>query len=595
MPIDVTSPQSGLVIACHVAVGDAVAVDTALVTVETMKCERVITSPIHGVVTSVIDVGALVGAAEAVVSITDRRSPGPKPSAAVSTPPELIEQLTANGLGMFEPFAGGAPGDAGVVAGIMRGREVQATGSEPLSPIERVWIAGDRAKSMGAISEAECRLIITAFDVAEEQGLPVEWVALSGGARISLESGTENMDWCAAVVRRIVQFTQRGGRVIVIVAGVNVGAQSYWNAEATMLNHCAGLLVMVDGSSMILTGHRALAIAGGDSENSDGALGGYDGVMGHNGEAHHRAPDIASAYRIVFAYHRLFGTTTPTTDPVDRDICVDPYQGPGDRHTVGAVLEGASNPGRKVPFAIRPVMASLVDRDAARAERWQDHAEAEGAVVWDSRIGGYAATLIGIESHPRPAGEPGQPDWWAGAALYPQAAKKIARAINAASGHRPVVVLANLAGFDGSRWSLRNQQLEWGAELARSVVNFEGPIVVVIIGRFHGGAYVVFNRQLNDQLRMVALEGTRVSVIGGSVAATVALDRAVRARAAELAAERGVEVDVDLLSQVRSDFARKFDEEHSVDRALANGSVDEIITPTNLRPTVIRLIAPSPD
>ena len=50
-------------------------------------------------------------------------------------------------------------------------------------------------------------------------GIPVEWFALSSGARISMDSGTENMDWVARALRRIITFTQarrrdqrRGGR-----------------------------------------------------------------------------------------------------------------------------------------------------------------------------------------------------------------------------------------------------------------------------------------------------------------------------------------------------------------------------------------------
>ena len=42
------------------------------------------------------------------------------------------------------------------------------------------------------------------------------------------------------------------------------------------------------------------------------------------------------------------------------------------------------------------------------------------------------------------------PERWTAGTLFPRAAKKIARALNAAAGRRPVVVLANLAGFDGS-------------------------------------------------------------------------------------------------------------------------------------------------
>ena len=43
-------------------------------------------------------------------------------------------------------------------------------------------------------------------------GLPVEWFALSAGARISMDSGTENMDWVARALKRIIEFTQAGRR-----------------------------------------------------------------------------------------------------------------------------------------------------------------------------------------------------------------------------------------------------------------------------------------------------------------------------------------------------------------------------------------------
>jgi hypothetical protein len=49
------------------------------------------------------------------------------------------------------------------------------------------------------------------------------------------------MDWIAAVLRRIVLFTQAGGEVNIIVTGINVGAQPYWDAEATMLMHTRGI------------------------------------------------------------------------------------------------------------------------------------------------------------------------------------------------------------------------------------------------------------------------------------------------------------------------------------------------------------------
>ena len=105
----------------------------------------------------------------------------------------------------------------------------------------RVIMLGDPTRALGSLAEPECRRIIAALDLAEELGVPLEWFALSAGAKIAMDSGTENMDWIAAVLRRIVLFTQAGGEINVVVAGINVGAQPYWNAEATMLMHTRGV------------------------------------------------------------------------------------------------------------------------------------------------------------------------------------------------------------------------------------------------------------------------------------------------------------------------------------------------------------------
>ena len=101
----------------------------------------------------------------------------------------------------------------------------------PLHPdgVTRVLLCGDPLRSLGSIAEAECARIIAALDLAEELRLPVEWFALSAGARIAMDSGTENMDWIAKALKRIVEFTQDGGEINIVVAGLNVGAQPYWN------------------------------------------------------------------------------------------------------------------------------------------------------------------------------------------------------------------------------------------------------------------------------------------------------------------------------------------------------------------------------
>ena len=259
-------------------------------------------------------------------------------------------------------------------------------------------------------------------------------------------------------------------------------------------------------------------------------------------------------------------------------------------------------------------MKAVTDQDHAPLERWAGMRAAETAVVWDAHLGGYPVCLIGIESRPVPrlGFVPADgPDQWCAGTLFPQSSKKVARAINAASNNRPLVILANLSGFDGSPESLRKLQLEYGAEIGRAVVNFKGPIIFCVISRYHGGAYVVFSQALNEQLEVAALEGTYASVIGGAPAAAVVFAGEVDAKArkdprlqalsqamaqAEEGSEKGrlrsqwEELFKTVHSEKLGEMAAEFDRVHSVRRALAVGALNHILPPADLRPYLIHAV-----
>ena len=110
--------------------------------------------------------------------------------------------------------------------------------------MRRVVLLGDPTRALGALAEPECRRVLAAIELARRLHAPVEWFAISAGAKIAMDSGTETMDWISRVLRGIIEFTQDGGEINVVVTGINVGAQPYWNAEATMLMHTRGVLIM---------------------------------------------------------------------------------------------------------------------------------------------------------------------------------------------------------------------------------------------------------------------------------------------------------------------------------------------------------------
>ncbi|TMS00285.1 carboxyl transferase domain-containing protein [Nonomuraea basaltis] len=491
---------------------------------------------------------------------------------------------------------------ANLVVGVITNRTAKVP-----EGMARVAILGDPTRSLGALAEPECRRVIAALDLAERMRVPVEWFALSSGARIAMDSGTENMDWIAAVLRRLIEFTQAGGEVNVVVTGVNVGAQPYWNAEATMLMHTRGILVMVAGSAMVLTGKHALDFSGGVSAEDNTGIGGFERIMGPNGQAQYGAASLAEAGLILLRHYEhcyvvpgeRYPRRRPTGDPAGRDVRDARHSGPEFR-TVGEIFSAEHNGERKKPFDIRSVMRAVCDADAEPLERWARWRDADMAVVWDGHVGGIPACLIGLESAPQPrhgfVPADGPPAWTAGT-LFPQSSRKVARAINAAGGNRPVVVLANLSGFDGSPESMRRWQLEYGAEIGRAVTNFAGPIVFVVISRYHGGAFVVFSKRLNPRLEIAAVEGSYASVIGGAPAAAVVFVREVRARTERdprvaAARESGprsrlLEITEEVRAEKLREVAAEFDQVHSIQRALAVGSVDRVITAAELRPYVI--------
>jgi len=501
--------------------------------------------------------------------------------------------------------------ESGIVFGVIR------TPTEKVPEgMQRVMLLSDPTRGMGALSKPECDRVVAALDLAEQLRLPVEWLPVSSGARIAMDSGTENLDATARVVRRIIEFTQDGGVIHLIVAGVNVGAQSYWDALATMGMQCKGALIMTPGASMVLTGRAALEASGSVSAEDEQAIGGFERIMGANGEAQYQAKDISDAYRILYEHYRYTyvvpGEAGPRPLPQPslpgRPVVDQPCPDSEEFQRVGEIFDATTNPGRKRPFPMRAVMQAVIDPEGGHLERWRAWVGAETAIVWDAHLGGLPVCLIGIESQnvPREGYRPlDGPGSWTGGTLFPLSSKKLARALNGASGNRPAVILANLSGFDGSPESMRKLQLEYGAEIARAVVNFKGPILFLVVSRYHGGAYVVFSRALNPRLRVGALRGSFASVIGGGPAAAVVFAREVRARAAADPRVRELRERAEASDEARAkfqstlqavtlekqaDLAEEFDAIHTVERAREVGSLEEIVEPMEMRTWLKRIL-----
>ena len=197
----------------------------------------------------------------------------------------------------------------------------------------RVVLLGDPSKDLGAIAEPECRRILAALDLAQDKERSAGVVPDFRGRQDlhGKRRGEHGLDCpCPAAAdrvhpggRRSESDRQRHQR----------RRQPYWNAEATMLMHTRGILVMTPKAAMVLTGKRALDYSGSVSAEDNQGIGGYDRIMGLNGQAQYWARDIDEACHILLRHYdhtyvapgERFPRRAATTDPIDRDVRSYPH------------------------------------------------------------------------------------------------------------------------------------------------------------------------------------------------------------------------------------------------------------------------------
>ena len=222
--------------------------------------------------------------------------------------------------------------------------------------------------------------LLAAIDLADADGRADRVVRAVGGRqdRHGLAAARTSTGWRACCAGSS-STPSAGGEVNVVVAGINVGAQPYWNAEATMLMHTRGILVMTPDSAMVLTGKQAIDYSGGVSAEDNLGIGGYERIMGPNGEAQYWAPTSPRRATMLLAHHELTyrapgralaaaGGDRPI--PVDRDVRARPARRRGQRlhDRRRHLLRRRRNPDRKKPFDIRTLMGAI-DRPRPRAAR----------------------------------------------------------------------------------------------------------------------------------------------------------------------------------------------------------------------------------
>ena len=126
-----------------------------------------------------------------------------------------------------------------------------------------------------------------------------------------------------------------------------------------MLMHTKGILVMTPDSAMVLTGKQSLDFSGGVSAEDNFGIGGYDRVMGPNGQAQYWAKDLVDAYGILLAHYENTwvapGEAGPRRAPHERPARPRRHAVPARRSRAATSRRSATSSRRRpTPTARRP-------------------------------------------------------------------------------------------------------------------------------------------------------------------------------------------------------------------------------------------------
>jgi acetyl-CoA carboxylase carboxyltransferase component len=516
-------------------------------------------------------------------------------------------------------------------AGVVIGLKIDDLGLGFLA--KRLLIIGDLShESKGSISAKECIRINAAIHYAAKENIPIDWFPASYGVEISKEKGIENLDASASTAREIIKYAHIYKNKIsinVIVNLTNIGAQSYWDALASILDDTKGIMIMTSTGSMALTGHKAWVVALKSFIHSldidqvaqetypDGlkSLGGYSNVYGPNSEAMSYAPDLETACELLIRHHYYsylpnneklaplrYNRETRYPDSRSKSILIK---------EIGKIQKGFQ-------ADREAILEAIGDPDSPPSLRWWK--DAKGIKLEGLERGTMAQEPHTIIQEMEIGSRPTMVIFPPCGPLTPADSHIIARAIYKAKGQLPILIIVHVTGFNSDPLSMQNFQLSSGALISQAIVENQGPITIANVGCLIGGTFVVFSKQLNPFLKIIAAEGARMQVVGGQIAAKIIFHHRILHKAKEddrlsqlfesqvvenkdsalqkldkviHSTEGKNEVYEERLRQVILELEQQesvsYDAYHSTQRALEVGAIDAIVKPENLREGIIKL------
>jgi 3-methylcrotonyl-CoA carboxylase beta subunit len=451
----------------------------------------------------------------------------------------------------YDEYNGQAPAAAVVtVVGKINGREC-------------VVVANDATIKAGAWYPETIKKILRAQEIAMRNRVPIIYLVDSAGVNLPYQGGVFPGQYGAArifyynsIMRRYLKVPQ-----IAAVMGMCVAGGAYLPA-------LSDVILMVEGTSFMGLGGANL-VKGATGQTIDNET--LGGAMTHNaisGVAHHRTKDehecIAKIRELVSELPNKEITRVSISN--SRPPAVDCER-----------LYNLLPEDHRAPYDMHAVLDTFLD------EGGLDEFQADFAkemICGTARIGGI---LVGVIANSRgmSKGKPGAPPRFGGI-VYTESAEKTAYFIENCNRHQtPLLFVQDVSGFMVGADAEHSGIIRAGARFVEAMATASVPKIVLTINHASGAGYYAMAGQGFDPDFIFTLPTGRMGVMEGDSAV-----QAMFGTQLEKLMKEGKEPDAATLEEmekVRATYDRELDAKH----AAARGLVDAIVTPENLRDSLL--------
>lgn len=451
----------------------------------------------------------------------------------------------------YDQYDGTAPAAAVVtVVGKIQGREC-------------VVIANDATIKAGAWYPETIKKILRAQEIAMRNRVPIIYLVDSAGVNLPYQGGVFPGQYGAArifyynsIMRHYLKVPQ-----ISAVMGMCVAGGAYLPA-------LSDVILMVEGTSFMGLGGANL-VKGATGQTIDNeTLGGAATHNAISGVAHYKTKDDKACLEKI----RDLVAELPEKEP-SRVSIKDSLQPIAKSQELYSILPED----HRAPYDMKEVLNTFLD------EGEMDEFQADFAkemICGTARIGGI---LVGVIANSRgmSKGKPGSPPRFGGI-VYTESAEKTAYFIENCNRHStPLLFVQDVSGFMVGAEAEHSGIIRAGARFVEAMATAAVPKIVLTVNHASGAGYYAMAGQGFDPDFIFSLPTGRMGVMEGDSAAV-----AIYGTQIEKLKKEGKEPPPEMLAEmekVRETYDRELDAKH----AAARGLVDAIVTPENLRESLI--------